>query len=75
MENVRFLALFKTSVFWSKNHCFIQYQVRYLDKIHGVTPLENVHFLALFKTSIFWYKNRCFQSKRSKKISYLVLFI
>ena len=25
---------------------------RFLDKIHGLTPLENVNFLALFKTSI-----------------------
>ena len=30
-------------------------KIRFLDKIHGLTPLENVHFLPFFKTSIFFY--------------------
>ena len=35
-------------------------KVRFLEKIHGLTPLKNVHFLALVKTLVFWFKNDCF---------------
>ena len=36
---------------------------RFLDQIHGLTPLKSVHFFALFKTSIFWSYNVCFLSR------------
>ena len=82
MENVHFLALFKTFFFFLsffsfhniKNDLFwYDYckkgpikKVRFLDKIHGITRLKNVHFLPLVKTSISWSYNDCFLFKKSK---------
>ena len=86
LETVHFLALVNTSIFWSKNDCFLfkifrgdflwhnfrekqeKEKVRFLDKIHGLTPLETVHFKALVKTSIFWSKNHYFVHKYRKTI-------
>ena len=58
-KKVHFLVLVKTSIFWSKNDCFlfkISKKIRFLDKIHELNPLENVYFLALLKTFIFSLK-------------------
>ena len=73
LENVLFMALFKTWIFFAlkiilffpqyQKRCFlIEFlwkkqirKIRFLDKIHGLTPLENVHFLPFFKTSFFFY--------------------
>ena len=85
-KNLHLLALFKTSIFWSKNDCFLSKiskndvswhnfcekqrseKVRFLNKIHGLTPFKNIHFWPLLKLQFFGLKIIHFYPKYGKTI-------
>ena len=83
LRKMSFLALFRTSIFWSKNHSFLSKisnnlswlvfsqkieKIWFLDKNHGLSPSENVNVLHFLKVQFSGLKNHSFLSIRSKII-------